>query len=53
VKIRKANIDDIRVISKIYVDTWKTTYNGLVPDNFLNELSYEEAENKWIKFFND
>ncbi|MFL0498296.1 N-acetyltransferase family protein [Priestia megaterium] len=52
-KIRKANIDDIKVISKIYVDTWKTTYNGLVPDNFLNELSYEEAENKWMKFLSD
>ncbi|WP_176585471.1 GNAT family N-acetyltransferase [Priestia megaterium] len=52
-KIRKANIDDIRVISKIYVDTWKTTYNGLVPDNFLKKLSYEEAENKWMKFFSD
>ncbi|MBT2255944.1 GNAT family N-acetyltransferase [Priestia megaterium] len=52
-KIRKANIGDIKVISKIYVDTWKTTYNSLVPDNFLNELSYEEAENKWMKFFSN
>jgi len=53
VKIRKGNIDDIKAISKIYIDTWKTTYNGLVPENFLNELSYEEAENKWIHFFSD
>lgn len=53
VKIRKGNIDDIKAISKIYIDTWKTTYNGLVPDNFLNELSYEEAEKKWMNFFSD
>ncbi|WP_242491003.1 GNAT family N-acetyltransferase [Priestia endophytica] len=52
-KIKKANIDDIKVISKIYIDTWKTTYKGLVPDKFLNELSYEEAENKWMHFLND
>jgi ribosomal protein S18 acetylase RimI-like enzyme len=52
-KIRKANVDDVKVISKIYIDTWKTTYQGLVPNDFLNELSYEEAEDKWTNFTND
>lgn len=52
-KIRKANLDDIKTISKIYIDTWRTTYNGLVPVNFLNELSYEEAESKWTHFLSN
>lgn len=51
--IRQGNRDDIKEISKIYIDTWKSTYSGLVPDNFLNELSYEEGENKWVNFLSN
>lgn len=48
--IRKATSEDIKAVSAIYIDTWKTTYKGLVPDEYLHSLSYEEAETKWGKF---
>ncbi|WP_244445056.1 GNAT family N-acetyltransferase [Oceanobacillus jeddahense] len=49
-QIRKAGEEDIKSIAKVYVDGWKTTYDGLVPDNYLESLTYEEAKQKWISF---
>ncbi len=51
-QIRKASKEDIESIARIYVDGWKTTYHGLVPDNYLEKLTYEEAERKWLQFLN-
>ena len=51
--IRRARNEDIEEIARIYIDTWKTTYQGLVPDPFLDSLSYHEAEMKWLRFLED
>ena len=40
--IRKAGIGDATDIAKVQVDSWRTTYKGIVPDPFLNNLSYEQ-----------
>ena len=45
--IRKANLEDAAGISKVHVDSWRTTYKGIVPDSFLENLSYEERERIW------
>jgi len=34
----------------IYVDTWKTTYIGLVPEAYLAQLSVQEAERNGHSF---
>ena len=52
-EIKKASKEDIKHISRVYVDSWRTTYRGLVPDDYLKELSYEEAEIRWIDFLNN
>ena len=52
-KIKKASEEDIKAVARVYVDAWKTTYNGLVPNDYLDRLSYEEAEQKWHDFFNN
>lgn len=51
--IRLATSKDMKVIAKIYVDTWRTTYAGLVPDVYLKQLSVQRAEQKWTQFLND
>ena len=40
--IRKANIEDAMGIAKVHVDSWRTTYKGIVPEVFLENLSYDE-----------
>ena len=41
VRIRRANPDDLLGMTRVHVDTWKTTYRGIVPDQYLDELTYE------------
>lgn len=47
IKIRKANLTDAKAIAKVHVDSWKTTYVNIVPDEYLNKLSYESREQVW------
>ncbi|ABO49127.1 GCN5-related N-acetyltransferase [Desulforamulus reducens MI-1] len=49
-KIREAHINDAPAISKVTVDTWKTAYRGIISDEYLNNLSYEEREKGWREF---
>lgn len=47
--IRKAEVEDATGIAKVHVDSWRTTYKGIVPDPFLDTLSYEQRELTWKK----
>jgi len=38
--IREANIKDIEDISKIVTNGWKTTYRGIIDNEYLDNLSY-------------
>lgn len=35
ITIREAVYDDIPAISQVHVDTWRSTYAGIVPDEVL------------------
>lgn len=43
-KIRKASEEDKKAVARVYVEGWRTTYRGLVPDDYLDELLYEDVE---------
>lgn len=46
-KIRPAIYEDAAGIARVHVDTWRTTYAGIVPADFLATLSYEQKTKKW------
>ncbi|UQD51795.1 GNAT family N-acetyltransferase [Bacillus methanolicus] len=46
-KIRKAVLSDAKGIAKVHVDSWKTTYENIIPDEYLNQLTYEIREQLW------
>ncbi|GKV54220.1 N-acetyltransferase [Sporosarcina sp. NCCP-2222] len=48
-RIRKAVISDVKGIAKVHVDSWKTTYKDIIPDDFLNKLSYEQRTKLWTQ----
>jgi len=50
--VREATHSDVLAISRIHVDTWRTTYRGIVPDEHLANLSYARRANGWYKIFN-
>ena len=45
--IRVANVPDAAAIAKVHVDSWRTTYTGIVPDEYLAQLSYEKQGQGW------
>src|SRR5437868_3572598 len=47
VEIRSAALNDLEGIAKVHVDTWRTTYQGIVPADFLDRLSYEKRAAMW------
>ncbi len=42
--IRAAHIEDAPGIARVHVDSWRTTYKGIVPAKFLADISYERRE---------
>ncbi|USK47893.1 GNAT family N-acetyltransferase [Bacillus sp. CMF12] len=46
--IRKAVLNDAKGIAEVHVDSWRTTYKNIIPDEFLNNLSYQRREELWI-----
>lgn len=46
-KIRKATIKDAKGIANVHVDSWRTTYKGIIPQNFLDKLSYDKRADLW------
>ena len=47
VTIREARIEDAAGMAKVHVESWRTTYVGIVPDIYLANLSYARRENFW------
>jgi L-amino acid N-acyltransferase YncA len=45
--IRRARVEDAAAIAEVHVETWRTTYAGMLPDRFLLNLSAEKHEARW------
>lgn len=51
--IREADESDSFGIAKVQVDSWRTTYKGIVPDSHIASLTYEDRELRWREFFSE
>lgn len=47
INFRIVNISDLSGIVKVKVDTWKTAYQGIISERYLQSLSYEDKEENW------
>jgi GNAT superfamily N-acetyltransferase len=45
--IGRATVNNASDIAKVYVDTWRATYAGVVPDRSLLGMSYERQAAEW------
>ncbi|PAV29678.1 GNAT family N-acetyltransferase [Virgibacillus profundi] len=46
-KIRKANQTDAVSIAQVHVDSWKSAYKDIIPDEYLKSLTYESRTKLW------
>ncbi|KZE40332.1 GNAT family acetyltransferase [Bhargavaea cecembensis] len=47
--VRRAKAGDEREMASVHVASWKTTYRGIVSEEYLESLKIEEREESWKK----
>ena len=47
IRIRHATPADAPGVARVQVDSWRTTYPGIVSEEFLSSLSYTESQSSW------
>lgn len=45
--IVKANLHDAKEIARVHVDSWRETYEGIMPKEVLDKKSYEKRGALW------
>ncbi|MDE0219163.1 MAG: GNAT family N-acetyltransferase [Spirochaetaceae bacterium] len=53
IRIRQAVDSDARGIAQVHIDSWRSTYTGIVPAEHLAGLDYEEREARWHRILAD
>ena len=51
--LRKAEINDVAGITIVHIETWRTTYKGIVPDEIIQNLSSREKDEKWSQMLKE
>ena len=49
--IRKATPNDANAMAKVRIDTWRSAYKGIVPDDYLSGLSSEQTATRWRELY--
>lgn len=53
ISIRSAVVEDASAIATVHVAAWKETYRGIVPEEFLNNLSIQRRTQQWESSLSD
>src|ERR1700681_943783 len=48
--IRPADVDDASEIARVHVASWRSTYRGLLPAEFLESLTEAGYTDRWRRF---
>jgi len=48
--IRTARASDVRAIAHVDVETWRSTYPGMLPDDLLTALDERQRARQWSRF---
>lgn len=47
ITIRRATAEDAQAIAELRVDVWLETYRGIMPDDYLDDMSVDQSEELW------
>ncbi len=51
IKIKSASADDLKNIAEIHVASWRETYVGQVPQDYLDGLNISDRQHNWEQIF--
>jgi ribosomal protein S18 acetylase RimI-like enzyme len=52
-KVRPAELEDSKAITRVHIATWRTAYRGLLPNDFLASLDEAGYEERWRRTLGD
>ena len=47
VEIRPARVEDARAISQVHIESWRATYPGIVPQDYIDSLDVDVFTERW------
>src|SRR5882672_8394882 len=47
--IRAAELEDAPAIARVHVDTWRSTYAGIIPQHYLDNLTVQNRTINWVR----
>jgi ribosomal protein S18 acetylase RimI-like enzyme len=47
VRIREATLSDTDGMARVRIDTWRSAYRGILPEDYLAGLSYDQTASRW------
>lgn len=47
--VRAAEVDDAPAIAKVHVETWRETYTGIIPQDYLDSMTPENRALVWAR----
>lgn len=47
--IRPADVDDAPAIARVHVDTWRSSYAGIVPQAYLDSMTVQNRTFVWVR----
>ena len=47
ISLRRATVTDAEAIAAVRVEAWQTTYRGMIPDTYLDEMRVEDSFLHW------
>jgi len=53
VLIREATTADAPAIARVHIESWRTTYSGILPDAYIGKFVRDERERVWCKILDD
>jgi len=53
ISIREARVSDAAGLARVSVDSWQSTYAGIIPQEFLDSLTYEGRTKRWEERLSD
>ena len=53
IRVRQAVDSDAHGIAQVHIDSWRSTYTGIVPADHLAGLDYDEREKRWHRILSD
>jgi GNAT superfamily N-acetyltransferase len=51
--IRKAELSDAARVAEVHIESWRTTYAGIIPEEILKNLDHNERASRWREIISD